>query len=111
MRKIIGLTEAGVVKLERQLAESGKQQELPLSEAVGYLIQVVSPQLNNPNPELALEPWYASIGVAGTTYPKSADEHETSDYEEICYGYNETDFQFEQEKTLDHMAVRESAAN
>jgi len=95
MRKIIRLTGAGVAKLERHLVQSGNQVEIPFAQAVSNLIEVVTPQVNNKNPELAVEPWYFAIGVAGTTYPKSADEHETSDYEEICLRYNEADFQIE----------------
>lgn len=95
MRKIIGLTEAGVAKLQDHLLQSGNQVLIPFDEALRGLLEVVTPQINNPNPELAVEPWFASIGVAGTTYPKSADEHETSDYEEICLRYTEADFQIE----------------
>lgn len=94
MRKIIGLTGAGAAKLEQHLVQSN-QVEIPFAQAVSNLIEVVAPQINNQNPELAVEPWYFAMGVAGTTYPKSADEHETSDYEEICLSYNESDFQIE----------------
>lgn len=95
MRKIIALTGAGVAKLEQHLVQSGNRVLIPFDEALCGLIEVVTPQINNPNPELAVEPWFASIGVAGTTYPKSADEHETTDYEEICLRYTEADFQIE----------------
>lgn len=95
MRKILGLTEAGIKKLERHLAMSGNQVKIPFAQAVSNLIEVVTPQVNNQNPELAVEPWYFAMGVAGTTPPKSADEHETSDYEEVCLSYNETDLQIE----------------
>lgn len=101
MRKIIGLTDVGVAKLEQQLVESGNQALITFAQATSNLIEVVTPQVNNPNPALAVEPWYFSIQVAGTTYPASADEHETSDYDEVCNAYVEADFQIEHAPLVD----------
>jgi len=99
MRRIIGLTDAGAAKLEQHLLESGNQALIPFAKATSNLIEVVTPQVNNPNPGLSVEPWYFSMGVAGTTYPASADEHETSDYDWVCEAYNEADFQIEHAPT------------
>ncbi|WP_420170758.1 hypothetical protein ACN99C_26750 (plasmid) [Pseudomonas alloputida] len=101
MRKIIGLTDAGAAKLEQHLLESSNQALIPFAKATSNLIEVVTPQVNNPNPGLSVEPWYFSMGVAGTTYPASADEHETSDYDWVCEAYNEADFQIEHAPLVD----------
>jgi len=96
MRTIIGLSEDGLIRLQEHLARSGNEVDIPFEVALARLIAVVTPQINNPDPELAVEPWFFAIGVAGMTYPKTADEHETSDYEEICLRYYKTDFQIEE---------------
>lgn len=98
MRKIIGLTNAGVNKLKSHLMQTGNQVKISFDQALSGLIVVITSQMNNPKSHLSTEPWYFAIGVAGKTYPKSADEHETSDYEEVCLSYYESDFQIEQNR-------------
>lgn len=95
MRNILELTPAGIAKLEQHLVESGNQIAIPFCEAVSNLIEVVMPQINNPDSDLSVAPWYFAVGVAGAICPSAKDEHETSDYEEICFSYGEADFIFE----------------
>lgn len=92
VRKIVGLTETGRATLLDHIARTGNEAELPFEEAFSGLVTMISSQMNNPNRDLACEPWYCSIGVAGTTYPKGFEEHETSDYEELCLSYYASDF-------------------
>lgn len=95
VRTIIGLTEAGRAKLLDHIARTGNDAELPFEKAFAGLVTMISSQMNNPNRDLACEPWYCSIGVAGTTFPKDFEEHETSDYEELCLSYYDSDFLIE----------------
>lgn len=95
VRTIVGLTEAGRAKLLDHIARTGNETELPFEDAFSGVVTMISSQMNNPNRDLAGEPWYCSIGMAGTTFPKGFDEHETSDYEELCLSYYASDFQIE----------------
>jgi hypothetical protein len=94
-QRINGLSEGGKEKLLDHIVRTGNEAELPFDTAFKNLTEVVTRQMNNPNRELAFEPWYFAIGVAGTTYPTCLAEHETSDYEEVCLAYFASDFQIE----------------
>lgn len=95
VRKIVGLTENGRAKLLDHIARTGNEAELPFEKAFNGLVKMISTQMNNPIRDLACEPWYAAIGVAGTTYPTCLEEHETSNYEELCLSYRASDFVIE----------------
>ncbi|PRB81507.1 hypothetical protein [Pseudomonas sp. MYb185] len=95
-RTLTGLSEAGIAKLQKHLAWTGNEGVVQFEVARSDLIVVVSPQINNPDPRLAVEPWLFAMAVAGTTYPKTGAEHESSGYEEVCLSYYEADFQFEE---------------
>ncbi len=90
-KQIIGLTDNGKKKLRDHLDRAKQTGVMPLDDALSDLIEVVTPQINNPNPKLSAAPWHFAIGIAGTTYPKSFEEHETSDYEEVCLCYHDED--------------------
>lgn len=94
-RRIAGLTKEGSEKLSGHIARTGNEAILPFETALENLISVVTPQMNNNNPRLKLEPWFYTIGLAGTTFPASIEEHETSDYDEVCLGYVASDFMLE----------------
>lgn len=95
VRNIVGLTESGRAKLLDHISRTGNEAKLPFEKAFEGLLKMVSSQMNNPIKDLACEPWYCAIGVAGTTYPTCLDEHETSDYEELCLSYYASDFLIE----------------
>lgn len=94
-RRIAGLTKGGSEKLSGHIARTGNATILPFETALENLISVVTPQMNNRNPRLRFEPWYFAIGQAGTTFPTSMEEHETSDYDEVCLAYVASDFLLE----------------
>lgn len=92
MKKINGISKLGLKKLSSQIIEAGYNLSETIDTHMSAIIDVVSRQAFNPIENLSYEPWYYSIGVAGTTYPNNLSEHETSDYEEISCCYYRTDF-------------------
>jgi hypothetical protein len=91
MKKVIGLTSKGREKLQSHIGMAGRTDSMTLDEAFCELVDIITPQINNPNPALAQAPWRYAIGVAGTMYPQSTHDHETSDYDEVCLTYDDSD--------------------
>lgn len=100
-KTIIGLTDEGRKKLKDHVHLAKQTDLMSLDEAFDDLVEVITPQINNSLPRLARSPWYYAIGVAGTTYPSSLEEHETSDYEEIDFCYYESDVLLEETRISD----------
>lgn len=84
---VLRLSDIGREKLARQIAAAG-QPEATFDATHAGLVDVVNNQIAGPVPA---PPWYFAIGVAGTTYPTTLEEEETSDYREVCWTYEPDD--------------------